>query len=450
MSQLKPLFVLGMTAALVVAVIVTRRLARSAEPRTLALAAAAMGSGLGFVSFLLCDPPELFADFNKAYYPGAAYVLRGADDDFVELIRTRYFVNLPAVALLFVPLAALGKLPGGLVLLAIGVAGTVLTWRWLAEAGGLGGEAKAVLFVLIAGNGPLIYSLREGNTTHLILLCLVGALFLLRKRRDLATGLLLGFIAVIKPPLLLFGVYFAVRGRFRVALGGSIAVLCAGLLSWLVFGWELQVIWYESCIRPVLAHSIQAFNSQSPSAFFSRLTSADVQLLDWRTVPRAPIADIATRITNALLVLTAVAAAMLPRFKPSSKARPVPQRVLNEIEFSMVLMLAFLTTGLAWTHYYLLLLMPVAFMLAEPSQWPVDKTTKVLMWAAVFLSAPPVKVLSFQVHALQELYERVGVSHVLAGGFLMFVALLRVRATAVLADVTVPGASVTKGAPAAP
>ncbi len=88
-----------------------------------------------------------------------------------------------------------------------------------------------------------INSLREGNTTHFILLALAAALLLIERGRDLAAGAIIGFCATIKLPLLLFGAYFVSRGRWRAATGGFAAVAAVGGdFSILVFGTDARAV----------------------------------------------------------------------------------------------------------------------------------------------------------------------------------------------------------------
>ncbi|MEL7239553.1 MAG: glycosyltransferase 87 family protein, partial [Planctomycetota bacterium] len=82
---------------------------------------------------------------------------------------------------------------------------------------------------VVAVNGPLWYSVREGNLTHFLVLPLVLALGLLIARRDVLAGVLLGLISVIKLPLVLFVGYLVARWRFKAVVGfvGAIAAAVA-------------------------------------------------------------------------------------------------------------------------------------------------------------------------------------------------------------------------------
>ena len=82
---------------------------------------------------------------------------------------------------------------------------------------------------------------------------------------------LLGLCALIKLPLLLFGAYFLLRGKWRVALGGVTAIATAVLLSLADYGLQGNIDWYKDSVEPFLGGVIPAFNVQSIDGFLIRL-----------------------------------------------------------------------------------------------------------------------------------------------------------------------------------
>ena len=70
---------------------------------------------------------------------------------------------------------------------------------------------------------------------------------------------------------MLFGLYFLLRGRWRVVAGGATAIGGAVLLSLAVFGLEINIGWYRNCVEPFLGGVMPAFNVQSIDGFLARL-----------------------------------------------------------------------------------------------------------------------------------------------------------------------------------
>src|SRR5689334_5355200 len=163
---------------------------------------AAFGLVLHLAIWQISEPPTLFSDFYKAYFPAAEVLWDTglkANFPFTEM-GAGGFVNVPVLAWLFVPLVPLGEEAAGWVFLAVGALATILAFLLLRRIARTE-AASAPLLLLFLANGPLVNSLREGNTTHFVLLMLIFALLLLQNGSDFAAGVMIGLCAVIKLPL---------------------------------------------------------------------------------------------------------------------------------------------------------------------------------------------------------------------------------------------------------
>ena len=377
--------------------------------------------------WLISEPPTLFSDFYKAYYPVAESLwFEGARDTW-PLAETGAgsFVNLPIVGWLFVPLVAFGETGAGWAFLALGIAVTVAAWRLLMRFDQAGTLAGPLLLFLFLVNGPLINSLREGNTTHFILLLLVVALLLWRAQREFAVGLVLGFCALMKLPLLLYGVYFVVRGRWRVVAGGTTVIALAALLSLAVHGLDANIGWYNDSVAPFLGGVIPAFNVQSIDGFLMRLQTGVKDLQDW--LPQTP--SIVHRVVRTLIVLGLLGGAywLMRRAgagEPRNAGRKAPG-AREVLEYVVVLNLALVISPISWSHYYLLLLLPWALYLFGALGLPGDVITRRLVWGSIVLSSLPVIVLPLEQDWIGGLVARTVISAWLFGGLLMLAALAR-------------------------
>lgn len=181
------------------------------------------------------------------------------------------FVNLPIVALLFVPLTWIGPLAAQLAFGVAGVGAVVAAWFVLARRGGLHGRRRWELACLFCLCGPLFYSVREGNLTHFLLIGLALALGCLERGKDALAGALLALAAFIKPPLLLVGGYFALRGRWRMTAAWGTVLVGALAVSVGLFGLDVHRAWYDSCVRPFSGRPMPAYNVQSVAGALARL-----------------------------------------------------------------------------------------------------------------------------------------------------------------------------------
>jgi alpha-1,2-mannosyltransferase len=393
------------------------------HPALACLALVLSGAAIHLGLWQISEPAILFSDFFKAYYSAGEAVL---SDEVAELYRDGTevtFVNLPILAYLFAPLARLDDSQAGWIFLALGLAAALVSWVLLARIGRYRAGSAALLAFIFLINGPMVNSLREGNTTHFLLLLLALALLLWRAGWDYSAGLVLGVCALFKLPLLLFGGYFLMRRRWRILAGAAtMAAAVIGLSLWL-FGLATHIAWYRVCVEPYMLGVVPAFNVQSIDAFLLRLSTGAALLQDWAPMPMPPVYRVARTILLLAIYGAAIALiwragrrAALPRVSGALSTRDLT-------EFSLVLTIALVTSPLAWTHYYLLLLLPWSLYQGGLLSLLDGTRSRLLMWSALALISLPVLMPDSPQGFAAELMARTVVSMWLFGGLLMLVAL---------------------------
>jgi hypothetical protein len=95
------------------------------------------------------------------------------------------------------------------------------------------------------------------------------------------------------------------------------------------------------------------------------------------------------------------------------------------LEFVLILNLALVISPLSWTHYYLLLLLPAAVVLAGRVPAANDVATQFLIYGGLVLSAMPVVMPNLAELPFGALLARTVVSVWLLGGLLMLTGLMR-------------------------
>ena len=386
------------------------------------------GSAIHLYLWQISEPPDLFSDFYKAYYPAAEYLLEKGLSATWPLTEAAAggFVNIPIVAWLFVPFVMLGEEEAGWAFLAFGAAAALAAWWLLARMRRAEAMNTAPLLLLLGlVNGPMINSLREGNTTHIILLLIVLAFVLWRSGWDFAAGLLLGLCAVIKLPLLLFGAYYVLRGKWRVVVGGVTSIATAVLLSLADYGLQGNIGWYKDSVEPFLGGVIPAFNVQSIDGFLVRLWTGEGRLHDWD--PMVP--EVLHKVIRNILFLLVYGGAIWLGWR-ATRAEPPPAingrlSARDTLEFVLVITIAIITSPISWTHYYLLLLVAWGLYLGGQLSVPDDRTTRWLMWMSLALTSLPVVIPEHSPNLITEVLARTVVSAWFFGGLLMLAALLR-------------------------
>ena len=385
---------------------------RGSNGRALQPLLAAALVGLGIWMWSVSEPAVLFSDFNVAYYPAGRAVL----EDLPHLFRRCWdtpvcgFVNIPIVALLFTPFSLLTLRHAqwlfiGLSLISL-VASLLLLWSMTDRTP----SRRWVMLWLFAMNGPLFYSLKEGNLTHFALLLLIVGVVCLDKTWDRSAGACFALAAIIKLPLLLFAVYFFGKRRWAAVFGYGATLVTVTALSFWYAGWASHVEWYREVIMPFSNKGLTAFNVQSVEALLLRLPE-DVRLYDWKPVEVPWDVRMAGRICAILFV--GISSFLFLRD---------PGRQLREmmyLELSMVLCLALIISPVSWTHYYLLLLLPLALYAGNRLPIPDHGGWFVAIILCILFISPPV-TFTEQDSSLDGPVPRLLLSHYVIGAMLLW------------------------------
>lgn len=383
--------------------------------RLLALASLGAASTFAFaiVNWGRATP---FGDFNKAYYPAGHLVLTDPTKLYECTVSNLCFVNIPIVAVLFVPVGALELGTAQIVFSVVGILSLAVAAWMLVRGVPLHGESRDGFFALLALNGPLFYSARLGNLSHVMLPLVAFALLALARQREWSGGAALAILTVLKPPFLLFAPYLMVRGRWRALLSFGVTIASIVALSIVLFGLELNAVWWRDFAGPFSRLPLTAYNSQSMSSLLARFFYPH-NLLDWEPLAGAERLNLVRHLVVAGLVLGVAVVAFLSGSPETELAR--------WYELSIVLVLALLVAPITWTHYYVFCLVPLAAFLATLS----DQSTRinlVLATASVLISLPVVLTLPTRPLS-RELYERLLVSHYVFGALMLLAVTLYLR-----------------------
>ena len=122
------------------------------------------------------EPAVLFSDFNVAYYPAGRAILEDLPHLFTRCWDTPVcgFVNIPIVAVLFTPFSILTLRHAQWLFVGLSLISLVLSLFLLWSVTDRSWSQRWAMLLLFVMNGPLVYSLKEGNLTHFALFLLVG------------------------------------------------------------------------------------------------------------------------------------------------------------------------------------------------------------------------------------------------------------------------------------
>lgn len=340
-----------------------------------------LSGAIGVFTLLVSSPRLWFSDFKLAYWQAGEAVWRGRDA-MIEVFErgVNGFVNLPIIAYLFAPFGLLSEEAAAALFFVIGAVALLASWLLMTKMFALSRRDSALLLFALAAFGPIAYSVRQGNSSHHLLAILLLGFAAIRSRREGLGGMLFGFAAVMKPPLLVLGVPYALRAKWKVVAGGFAICAGFGLASLAVFGWDLHRTWYELSIEPYAGRPLAAINAQSIASFVARIESGIAGFIDWDPRTLSTAGKGVVYAISALLVALCVAAGW--------RTKPSPAQL--EIETLIAVTLVCLVSTLTWSHYFVWFAPVFAIFLKQRDELGAWK------WAALaaFVLAAPIEFLS--------------------------------------------------------
>jgi hypothetical protein len=369
-------------------------------------------AGMALWMWDVSEPTVMFSDFTVAYYPAGRAILEDIPHLFARCWDTPVcgFVNIPIVAFLFTPFSILTLRHAHWLFVGLSLISLVISVGLLWSITDQAPARKWAILLLFAMNGPLFYSLKEGNLTHFALLLLIAGVVCLDRTWDRSAGACFALAAIIKLPLLLFACYFFGKRRWAAVLGYGATLVTVSAASLWYAGWASHVEWYREVILPFSNKGLTAFNVQSVEGFLLRLQD-DAALYDWKPVEVAWDIRMGGRFCAGLLV--GLSCILFLRN---------PGRHLREtmyLELSMVLCLALIISPISWTHYYLLLLLPLALYVGHRLPIGAHSGWLAVMVLCILFISPPVTFMG-QDGSLDGRIARLFLSHYMVGALLLW------------------------------
>ena len=278
---------------------------------------------------------------------------------------------------------------------------------------------RLILILLIAINTPIYYSIWLGNTTQTVFLFVIASFMCFRLKRDIWSGVFLAIAGLIKIPLLFPILYFVLRKRWQVVKGFLVTILMTVGLSVLVCGINLNLIWFRECILAFVGKVLAAYNVQSVDSFVIRLLS-DAPIDTWDYTEGSWLFKLLRY--SFFLILIGGTSFVILRSPANSSAEA------ENLEFSSFLCLTLLVSPISWTHYYLVLLLPIALYLGGqlgiPNRWYWFIP---MAFSILLVTLPNVRSITSENSVIAALTRHFLVSHFFWGGVLLLGILLSAR-----------------------
>jgi hypothetical protein len=200
-------------------------------------------------------------------------------------------------------------------------------------------------------SGPLYEQLRHGQLNLVLLLLITGVWWAGRSERPGWAGTLLGVATAIKfLPGLLF-LYFALRRQWYALVAGLASLLVTGLVTAAVLGLGAFESYLDTALPQVEEWRGDWLNASFPGLCY-KLFDPGMKGRPVEPLVHAPLLSRCLIGVGSLAILSVVALAIL-------RAR---SRRDCDVAFGLTLVAMLLISPIAWEHYFLLLLLPLAVL----------------------------------------------------------------------------------------
>jgi hypothetical protein len=362
-------------------------------------------------------------DFFKAYYPAARAAATGAPLTHTYSRFNTFdgdgFKSPPIVAAALIPFGGKDFARAESRFKVQEVAAYVLAFCLLGLRFGTTRRRIWLLAALFVFSWPFVVSVHLGQLTPLTLLVVSGLLWSWLDGQRVIAGICLALGILLKIPIAVLVLFFAVKREWRLLLSAATALAAATVAGIVQFGWTTHVDYWHMVITKNEGGTMLAFNNQSLSAFVARFLYPPA-LLDWDVTPISP---------GLRLVLLAISAAILAAAAWKAWQKNVADDTGQSVPFCAFLVASLLILPVSWDHYYLLLIIPT-FLLISESTGGVTMAAIGLSWILVnfpiyFVGSVPMTLMSF---IEQHPASIALISARFIGGILMFFLLIGFRA----------------------
>jgi hypothetical protein len=214
-----------------------------------------------------------------------------------------------------------------------------------------------------------------GQTTATVFLLLVLFLIAYVSGRDWLGAFLLSLVFLIKPGFAVMLASFLIARRFAFLARVAACLAVEGLLSILLFGWDLHAGFAAQLVRGAGLERLWLFNS-SLAAFVKNFS------LLWRGDPAPAGAALLARL--AMLVRAGVVVGFAVAWRAASRDLPNEAAARTHLAF-LSLLFFLLVSEIVWEHYVMVLFIPATYVLARRGRFSAG--ARGLVWAALLLSA---------------------------------------------------------------
>jgi len=200
---------------------------------------------------------------------------------------------------------------------------------------------------------PASYTAYLNQTHPLFIFATMLAVFLSSHKRDAWAGLVLAIATLVKITPALIAIHWLITGRRKSVYSFLLWSLVLAILALLLLG-EKTILAYWANLYRISDVLLISFNNQSFTAWLYGSSYNLSEIFNWRIYHLPTIAKLINLWAVGLIVLYI---AIVYRTKHNNP------NLLEALSVSSLLIVSTIFTSIAWTHYYIILVVPLLILI---------------------------------------------------------------------------------------
>ena len=228
-------------------------------------------------------------------------------------------------------------------------------------APGISDLQKALVFGMVSFFYPLWFTVSDGQVNAYLLLLITLGFYYYSKNQDVRSGVALCLATIFKITPALLILYFLLKKRWKILLAAGVVFITLSLAAELRLNQGINWMYWRYIANDVSAQGGSVYRDQSINAFIAETRLIENIWENYLEKMQLP-SKINERSLNALLSYALTGVLALFVLWRSWRDR-VANKKLVLLEYSLLIMVAVLGSGLTWFHHYTMLLFPFSVAL---------------------------------------------------------------------------------------
>ncbi len=216
-----------------------------------------------------------------------------------------------------------------------------------------------ISLLLLSITTPFIYTIYLNQTQPIILFFVLFAIYLEKTNKVISSGWSLAIAAIIKITPGVIAIYWLFTGRIKNSIVFIFSMILLFITTIICVGLSRTMDFFV-IFRKISDITMVSYNNQSILASIMSIKTDPKEILDWTMFYITPI----SKVINYSIMGIGIIAIILLKQRIKSHSW---ENIADGMGIVSIMIITTILSAIAWTHYYIILLMPI-FILLEWSR----------------------------------------------------------------------------------